>query len=354
MPGKGLLRFTRIPRWAGLLAVACAATFAVGGATAAGGGNHQVFSDPTGDNQSSSTTVYASDIRQVEMTSQNSGAVKFAVTLVDGDAKLVNGDELAIEVDYDRKSTTGQNGFDLELVATGHSGSDTTFVLCRLGTLTSCEQGPSGWAHDTKTADKTHVVDFIVTTGVSAFDFRVVESYTAPGTTTALTDIAPNSGLYTFETKADPDNDGLYGTADKCPNIPARGKLDSNNNGCPGPFGVIGTREPHFQAALHPTFLHLSDLRVTGVPPGAQVVFSSPRGGDRATANSSGAAHSRRAKGDFRYGSVITIKITKSAFVGVFLKVKVSKGQGLAVVRRACIPATGGSPVKCSSALKGS
>jgi hypothetical protein len=348
-----LLRFTRVPRWAGLVGVACVAAFAVAGATAAGGGNHQIFPDPTGDNQSSSNTVYASDIRQVEMTSQNSGAVKFAVTLVDGDAKLVTGDTLDIYIDYDRKQSTGQNGFDLDLVATGHSGSDTTFVLCRLGQLTSCEEGPSGWAHDQKTADKTHVVDFIVTTGVSAFDFRAIETYT-PSTTTPLTDIAPNSGLFTFETKADPDNDGLYGTADKCPSRPARGKLDSNNNGCPGPFGVIGTREPHFEAALHPTFLHLSDLRVTGVPPGAKVAFSSPRGGDTAKANSSGAAHSRRAKGDFRYGSVISIKITKPAFVGVFLKVKVNKRQGLGVVRRACIPATGGSPVKCSSALKGS
>lgn len=353
MRGKGFLRFTGIPRSAGLLAVACAVVLGSGAASASSTGNHTVFTDPAGDNQQSSSTVYASDIRQVDLASQDNGQVKFAVTLVDGPAKLVTGDELGIYIDYDRKSSTGQNGFDLELVATGGS-SGTSFLLCKFAQNTTCSDGPSGWAHDQATGTSTHVVDFTVSGfGVAAFDFGAVESY-KPNSTTTLTDIAPNSGLWTFETRADPDGDGLFGVADKCPSVPARGKFDRNNNGCPGPFGVIGTREPHFQGTLHQTFLHLNDLRVTGVPPGSKVTFSSSRGGDSATANSAGIARSRRVTGDFRYGSMITIRITKPTFVGVLLKVKVKKPQGLDVLARACLPATGGGPVKCSAALRGS
>src|SRR5262249_22092982 len=159
--------------------------------------------------------------------------------------------------------------------------------------------GPTDWAHDTPTgATGTHIVDFNVSGGVPAFDFGVVESYTSGSTT--LKDIAPNSGLYTFELKADPDNDGVQGTSGKCPTIPARGKNDPNHNGCPGPFKVIGTKEAHFSGVVFPAFMRLSEVRVTGTPPGSHVVFSSPRGGDSATANSSGVAKSRRVRGDFR------------------------------------------------------
>jgi len=337
---------------AALLAAACAAVLG-GAASASRAGNHQIYSDPAGDNQSSSSTVYASDIRQVELTSQDNGAIRIAVTLVDGPARLVDGDELDILIDYDRNRNTGQSGFDIDLVATGHN-SGTTFALCRLGAQRSCEEGPADWAHDRTTTTSTHVVDFNVSAGVSAFDFGVIESYTQPGTTTSLTDIAPNSGVWTFELRADPDNDGLHGTADLCPTVPARGKFDKNHNGCPGPFALIRTKEPHFSAVLFPGYVRLRNLRVTGVPPGARVVFSSPKGGDRTAANSSGIARSRRVSGNFRYGSVITIRITKPTFVGVFLRVVVKKPQGLLVARRACIAATGGRPVKCTGKLKGS
>ena len=139
------------------------------------------------------------------------------------------------------------------------------------------------------------------------------------------------AAVYTFETKADPDSDGLYGSGDKCPTVPARGKSDANHNGCPGPFKLIGTKEAHFSGVVFPSFMRLNEVRVTGTPPGSRVVFSSPRGGDSATVNSSGIAKSRRVKGDFRYGSVITIRITKPQFVGVFLKEKVARG-GLQVL----------------------
>ena len=347
---KGL---RKLPFLAAVAGAACAVLLGGGAASASQAANHAVFTDPTGDNESQSTNVYASDIRQVELTSQNNGAIKIAITMVDGDAKLVGGDQLEVLIDYDRDRNTGQSGFDIDLVATGHSGSATTFALCRLGETRSCEEGPTDWAHDAPTgATGTHIVDFNVSSGVAAFDFGVVESYTSGSTT--LKDIAPNSGLYTFEVKADPDNDGVHGTADNCPNVPARGKNDANHNGCPGPFRLIGTGEAHFSGELHKTFMRLRTVTVTGVPAGAKVVFSSPKGGDSVKANNSGSAKSKRVKGDFRYGSVITIRITKPQFVGVLIRERVVAKRGLRVVQRLCIPATGGAPVKCSAKLRGS
>jgi hypothetical protein len=350
--GQGLPGIKTLPLFAAVVAAACAVVLGGGAANAAPAGNHTIYNDAIGDNQRQSSSVYASDIQQVELTSQDSGAVQIAATLADGDAKLVNGDTLEVLIDYDRNASTGQSGFDIDLVATGHSGSATTFLLCRLGATRSCEEGPTDWAHDTKTGTGIHVVDFNVSAGVAAFDFGLIESYVSGSTT--LTDVAPDTGIWTFELKADPDNDGLNGTADQCPTVAARGKFDKNKNGCPGPFSFIGTKEAHFSGLVFPSFMRLTQLRVTGAPTGAKVVFSSPKGGDSAKVNGSGTARSRRIKGDFRYGSVITIRITKPTFVGVYLKEKVSK-TGLKLLQRRCIPAVGGSaPVKCSGKLKGS
>jgi hypothetical protein len=179
----------------------------IGGGTAfaSSKGNHQTYTDlPVGDNQRASSTNYASDIRSVDITSENSGLVHISITLADADAKLVEGDVLHLFIDYDRNQQTGQSGFDLDLVGTGHTSGGTTFLFCRLGQLSSCEEGPSGWAHDQPAGTGMHVVDYYFTTGVPAFDFRVVESYAQPGGSTTLYDYAPNSGNSTFETKAAP------------------------------------------------------------------------------------------------------------------------------------------------------
>ena len=349
MRSTGVFRLLRLAALAALLAGVC--SFAIGGAALAKRtGNSVRFTDPTGDNQSSSSTNYASDIRTIDVTSQNNGVVHISVTLADADARLVTGDEVDIYIDYDRNRSTGSSGFDLDLVATGGTAAaGTTFALCRLGSQTSCESGPSGWAHDQPSGTGLHVVDFFLTMGVAAFDFAVIETYTSSGG--SLTDTAPNSGLYTFELKADPDGDGLHGSADLCPSTSARGVLDRNNNGCLGPFSSIRP-QVHFKGVAFPSSLNLTSLRVTGLPAGATVVFSSPHGGDRANVGSSGTAKSRRVKGSFRYGSRITIRATKRGFIGAYLQTAVSKS-GLKVVKRLCYAATGGPAVKCTSALTG-
>jgi hypothetical protein len=343
----------KLPLVVAVTAAACAVVFGVGAASASKAGNHSVYSDPAGDAQSSSSTNYAADVRQVDVMSTDDGNLTFQVNMVDADAKLVNGDELSIYVDIDRKASTGDsNGFEYQFLADGGS-SGTSFLFCTLTAPRSCSEFQSGNAHDTKTGTNTHIVDFAISTNVAAFDFFVVEAYTQPGQTSSLYDYAPNSGVFTFETRTDPDGDGLYGSGDDCPTVAARGKNDKNNNGCLGPFAFISTKEAHFKGLAFPSFMRLTQVAVTGAPTGSKVVFSSPKGGDTARANGSGTARSKRLKGDFRYGSVITIRITKPQFVGVFLKEKIAKS-GLKVLKRMCIPATGGSPVKCSGKLKGS
>jgi hypothetical protein len=347
------VRGRTLPFLAAVAAAACAVLLGGGAASASQAGNHTVFTDPAGDAQSSSSTNYAADIRQVDVTSTDVGNLTIAVTLSDADAKLVNGDALSVFVDIDRKASTGDsNGFEYEFLAQGGSSS-TSFLFCTLTAPRSCQEFQSGKASDTATSTTTHVVSFAIATNVAAFDFAVVEGYTQPGQTATLYDHAPDSGVYTFQTNADPDGDGLYGSGDQCPTVPARGKNDRNNNGCPGPFKLIGTKEAHFSGVVFPSFMRLNKLTVTGVPAGAKVVFSSPKGGDSAKAGNSGSAKSKRVKGNFRYGSVIKIRITKPQFVGVFLKEKVAK-RGLQLLQRLCIPATGGKPVKCSAKLKGS
>jgi hypothetical protein len=346
---------TRIPLWAGLLVLACAVVLTAGSASAKSAGNHSFWTDPPGDNQHGSTSGnYASDILSVDITSQDKGLVHIAVTLADV-GRLVTGDALDVYIDYDRNRSTGdRNGSDLDLYAQGGPASTgTSFLLCRIGTLRSCEQGPSGWAHDQPSSTSgQHVVDFYLTMGVAAFDFFVQEGYTQPQQTNTLYDWAPDSGFLTYQTKADPDHDGFYGTADHCWDKSARPNRDKNHNGCPGPFGLIHEVFRKATTVDRPGYLHIVKAWIANVPPGSRVVFTSPYGGEGRRANSSGVAGSGSIRGEFRFGSVVGVRITKGNFVGVLLKTVAQRG-GLATVRRLCLPATGGPPVRCSGDLKG-
>ncbi len=330
----------------GLLALACAVILGAGAASASSAGNHSFLTDPAGDNQRLSDTNYASDIRSVDITSQDNGVVHIAVTVADA-GRFFPGDELYVAIDYDRNPSTGSNGIDLAFFADG-SSSGTTFLFCTYTSVTDCQDGLSGWAHDQSSSTPgQHVVDFTVTMGIPAFDFYVKETYNS------LFDRAPDSGYWTYETKADPDRDGLYGTADRCPTVHAAPNRDKNHNGCPGPFGLIHEQFHHATTGGPPGYLLIVKSWISNVPPGAKVVFASPRGGEGRKANSSGVASSRTIRENFHYGSVIGIRITKGGFVGVSLKAVVKPG-GIAIVRRSCLPATGGPPTRCTGALKGS
>jgi hypothetical protein len=296
----------------------------------------------------------------VDVTTANSGATVFTITL--SDPKLYEGDEVQLWVDEDLNANTGSGGFEHELIATGHSSSGPTFTLCEFGSITACADWAQ-FAQDRQLNSGSHAIDFGLTFGVAAFRFFARTIYKQPGNTTTLYDYAPGSasyaGTWTFQTKADPDNDGLYGTSDKCPTVAARGKVfDRNHNGCPGTFPLIKEQLHSATTGPKPGLLQVQKLWVTGVPAGSTVVISSPRGVERLRASSSGKASSRRvccgARGpQFRWGSRITIRITKRGFVGV-LERNVVRKRGLVTAGRLCIPATGGAAVRCSAKLRGS
>jgi hypothetical protein len=367
----------RLPVGAVLLAAVCGVLIGGGEASARSTANSQTFTDATGDNQSSSSTNYASDIRSVNVTSTDTGTVHISTTLADADARLVEGDAFDVFIDTDRNRSTGGTGslggIEVDLVADGHSSGGTTFFFCSTVPRIDCQEGPTDWAHDQQTATGLHAVDFYITmsyctrkacpsgisrTSTCAFDFRAQEAYTQPGGSTTLYDWLPSPSTYaTFNLNADPDRDGLCGYVDKCPTAAATGIFDRNNNGCKGPYSFLQA-QPHAATTGGPAgTLHVLKAWITGAPPGASVTFSSPSGSERLVANSSGKATSRKiARGgrgsNFRYGSSINIRVTKRGFVGNFLKL-VAKPSGLALLKPKCIPATGGAAVKCSSKLKG-
>jgi hypothetical protein len=51
-------------------------------------------------------------------------------------------------------------------------------------------------------------------------------------------DLAPDSGYYDFDVRADPDGDGVSGTADLCPTKKG-GQFDRDGDGCPGPYETL-------------------------------------------------------------------------------------------------------------------
>jgi hypothetical protein len=337
-----------------------------GGATSA---NHQVWSDPVGDYQKASSTAYASDITSVDATLADNGDLSFKTTLSDGVGHMSAGDRLLLFINIDQNSKTGDNGFDIELLAEGQgSGQAPTFSLCRLATSpVSCEAGLPGFGTDTPTGSGTHVVQFNLTTGCppsglphtkcpATYTFGVISSFPNPNDqNNPLVDIAPNSGIYSFGINDDADHDGVFGNADACPTIRALPKIDKNRNGCPGPFGFI--RAFRRQVAVpQPGALQLRSLAFDGTfPAGAKVQLTGAGRSETLTAGD-GHVRSRRFSGaSLAYGSTLTVRITKPGWVGFFARYVATRGAGLALRSQACIPGFGSNrPVGCSNKLRGS
>jgi hypothetical protein len=287
----------------------------------------------------------------VVVTSSDTGAIRVAVTLVDGDGRMVSGDQLRVYVNIDRNSSTGDNGYDYELLAIGQSSGQPNFDFCSLASPVTCQAGASGFGAETYPSSGTHVITFNTETSSSGFDFFVRSSYQS-GNNAEVTDDAPNSGAYTFNANNDPDHDGVYGDGDACPTKAARGVYDSNHNGCPGLFSRIAANR-HFVAGVSASGFQLRKLWFDGgIPAGARVQISGAGRGETLKAVS-GFVRSRRFHGAFRFGSVITVRMTKPGYIGFYARYVVTHS-GLAQRQSLCIPATGKqSPVRCTSSLRG-
>lgn len=345
---------TRIPgslRVGGLVAV-LALTLTLAGS--AGAANHRVWADPVGDSQRVSDSAYASDITQVELTSQDNGDTTIAVTLSDGIGHMSSGDELDVYLNTDRKAGTGENGFENVLVATGGS-SGTSFQLCEFVTPFTCHAGLEGFGTDQDAGGGVHVVTFNITTGgISAFDFFAVSSFPRPGDpNNPLFDRAPDSNVLTFAVNADPDHDGVFGSSDKCPKTRVSRVNDGNHNGCPGLFNFIKAFRRQVAVAFS-GYLQVRSLSFEGpIPAGTKVQLSSSSRGETLFARS-GPVKSRRFRGNVSYGTVLTVRMTKPGWVGLYARFVATRGRGLALRKQACIPATGPQkPTPCSTSLRG-
>jgi hypothetical protein len=79
-------------------------------------------------------------------------------------------------------------------------------------------------------------------------------------------DLAPDSGYYDFDVRADPDADGISGFADLCPNKKG-GPFDRDGDGCPGPYETLPPVKIRYAGFLRTSsFVSYRGFAVTDVP----------------------------------------------------------------------------------------
>jgi hypothetical protein len=252
--------------------------------------NRSSFNDDALDNQGHGTAEYASDIRTVEVVTDDRGDMTFRVTLTtegSDEARLYPDDRVRIQVDSDRNQQTGVGGYELELRASGTSAGTPTFEFCvvdrRLG-IFSCQAGTEGNYSQTAAGTNTYLLSFSFRHPWSLVNFRVVTEYRS------RFDSAPNAGLWTYQTLADPDRDGIYGYGDDCPTrstLPAGvsasarslGLFDSDLNGCPGPYRRLPVPAYAWNAFAFGNGIRITAFRIINAPSGTSVTV---RAGGRA------------------------------------------------------------------------
>jgi len=303
--GVGLMKLLRL--------VLLLAFFVLFLPAASAGGNHAVFSDPVGDNQS-----LASDITAVDITSQDDGGFTVKVTMNDPQGHFFTGDELDVGFDTDSNPTNGYNGtgYDTYLEAFGHTNAQTTFQFCNYTDRLDCTGYAGTEATDVSTGPSTHVVTFNNTQGGwRVVRFYAAEIYVSPASGTRYFD---STQVFTYDMNADPDHDGITGSDDQCPTI--KGK-SSKKPGCPSKLPL-----PHYAYnwadSSAPTVV-FRDFRVTAAPPGTTVTVRRP-----------GAVYHRRGSGpirglagrSLRVGTKLTITFSSKNNYGRFIVLRVGAG----------------------------
>lgn len=251
----------------------------------AGASNRSTFTDDALDNQGHGTADYASDIRAVEIATDDVGGITIRVTLTTegaDSAGLFSADNIHVQVDSDRNRGTGIGGYELELRARAASDRTPIFEFCVVDArlvIWTCQPGTQGNYSQTATGPNTYVLSFSFNHPWRAFDFRVTSEYLG------RMDVAPNSGHWTYETRADPDNDGVFGTGDRCPRRSSR-PFDSDSDGCPGPFKRMPVPGAEWRARVVGGGLVFVSFRISNAPAGTSVTVRS--GGRNATRRGSG------------------------------------------------------------------
>jgi hypothetical protein len=267
------------------MVVATAVLLAFAAVAVAGASNRLAFSDDAFDNQGHGTAEYASDIRSVEIATDDVGGITIRVTLTTEGADaagLFAADNIHVQVDSDRNRGTGIGGYELELRARGSSDGTPVFEFCVVDSrlvIWTCQPGTQGNYSQQATGANTYVLSFAFNHPWRAFDFRVTSEYLG------RMDIAPNSGHWLYETRADPDNDGVFGTGDRCPRRSSR-PFDSDGDGCAGPYKRLPVPGAEWRARIVGGGLVFVSFRIANAPPGTSVTVRA--GGRSATRRGSG------------------------------------------------------------------
>jgi hypothetical protein len=302
------------------------------------------------------------DIDTVSVSNDDYGSLTFEVA-IRGERLLSPGDFFFIFLDDDLNESTGSHvtfttlaiGADRRLRAIGTAG---------FPEISDCTWNGSQWAgcklpessSDMLVGENMHAVRFTIRHDSSASSsFRIFVGGTHVENGSVTTDGAPDGAepwRYKASITPDFDGDGLRGDDDKCPRVNARGKLDRNHNGCPGPFQRIRPVLKTVGVATGgaTTFRRFALL---GLPPAANVVLSSGSRREQLASNTNGAASSKQFKRRFADGTKITIRATKARFVGYYARYRIRAG-AKHIGPALCLPAYGRQkPTPCTTSLLG-
>jgi hypothetical protein len=295
--------------------------FALVAAAPAHAGSRQLFFDASGDNQGAGTTSFASDITQIDVTSEDDGDLSFAVTLLYSQQRLEAGDSLTVQIDSNRDGNV-----DFSLVAFGQASGQPTFNLCSHAGGTRCELGITG--SDRPGAPGSHIVTFqLQFADWFTINFAVVSAFEGK------TDVA---GTYAFNLNADPDGDGRSGarigsSGDRCPTTPG-GRFDNDRDGCPGPFEQLPKPRHKLNGVALGSQILVKEFRVRNAGRGVTVtVRFAGRTVSRRGSGPIGALRNRR----LRVGLQITIIYSQGGRIGSYVVLRVTRS-GTSVVRTGC------------------
>jgi hypothetical protein len=302
-------------------------------------GNHQVFTDVVGDDSGG----LAPDITSVDVTSDDGGNIIFRISINEQGGTFFVGDVVGVVIDSDQNPNTGWDGAETILWLSTTSSGTLEFEYCNYRSQTDrdCTTYTGNDASDTKTGTNSHVLTFSNSTfNWFTISFYVFGSY-EDASRNLYTDVAPESGWYQYDLRADLDNDGVAGAADRCPQYRG-GRLDKDGDGCapllPAPaYRWAGGK----RSGSYVTFRRIS---VTNAPSAVTV-----------TARFSGFTARRRGSGQlpgiagrrFRVNSRATITYSNPNYFGRYWTVRITRGGGLSQVAQGCTPPGSTTLIPC-------
>jgi len=327
-------------RLAGIAMVLAFISLVLAGASVAS--NHQVFSDAFGD--AVYAGGYAPDITALDVTTTDEGGFAFRISISEPNATFYQGDTVIAMVDSDLNASTGgtvagSSGIESAVYVQILKGTPSRkYTLCNWGA--SADQytcGPFDEAGIKTEKTGTNSIALTIS-GVQGGWFtvglRVYASFQFPDNPSAGTwiDRAPNSGLYQYDARSDPDNDRVSGSDDACIHTNG-GRFDARGgeaDGCP-PF--LPAPKFVFSAVRSGGAMLLSRMTVTNAGP---ATVTARIGGVTVRRRGSGALP-RMSGRRLPIGTLMTFIYTNPNYFGSY-KIARLTANGNRLVRTGCTP----------------